>query len=91
MQVGQASIELRLNRTKFDAEIANLKQTKLEPINVRVKIDAADFERQIKGLEGFLPTLSIPVEADLTKLKSQLKKLDLDCITKFSLKISPQA
>ncbi|WP_414755551.1 tape measure protein [Anabaena sp. CCY 9910] len=69
---GSVTLELKLNRTKFDQDLGKLQQEKVAPIPVKLRLDTKDFERQIKGLTGFLPELVIPVKLDTNQLKSQL-------------------
>lgn len=61
---GSISLELKLSRTKFDQDLAKLQQEKFA-IPVKLKLDTKDFERQIKGLTGFLPTILVPVKLDI--------------------------
>ncbi|MBD2489010.1 tape measure protein [Aulosira sp. FACHB-615] len=61
---GSISLELKLSRTKFDQDLAKLQQEKFA-IPVKLKLDTKDFERQVKGLTGFLPTILVPVKLDV--------------------------
>lgn len=61
--VGSVSIQLKLDRASFDADLQKLSQTSAP--SLRVKLDVKDFERQVKGLNGFIPTVIVPVKLDI--------------------------
>src|SRR5689334_4728373 len=73
--LGSASIELKLDRRKFDGDLQKLSMQDTLGIAVRLKLDTKDFERQIKGLSGFLPTVSIPVVLDTRSLNAQIANI----------------
>jgi hypothetical protein len=77
MNLGSVSIELKLERGKFDQEINSLSKIKIRPIDVRLNLDTKDFERQVKGLTGFIPSISIPVELDTRKIQPQAAYLPI--------------
>ncbi|MFN6572380.1 tape measure protein [Dendronalium sp. ChiSLP03b] len=71
--LGSASIELILDRSQFDSDLKKLSAQDAGAIALR--LDTKDFERQIKGLQGFIPAISIPVVLDTSKLKTQLASI----------------
>ncbi|MBD2771167.1 tape measure protein [Iningainema tapete] len=78
--VGSVSIELKLDRSGFDKEFRALSSEKFEPIPIKLELDTKDFEKQIKGLQGFLEPLVVPIEFDTKGLAKQFKQLKFDCI-----------
>ena len=47
--LGAASIELSLDRSRFDRDLAQLSQENAPSFTPKLKLDAKDFERQIIG------------------------------------------
>lgn len=95
--VGSASIQLKLDRKQFDADLQKLSQQSAP--SLRIRLDTQDFERQVKGLAGFIAPVSIPVVLDTTKLNAQIAaiknveikaKLVVDDSAIKQLKIAPQ-
>lgn len=62
---GSVSLQLVLERNKFDQDLTKLQQEKVGAIAVKLKLDTKDFERQIKGLAGFIPPVDVPVHLDI--------------------------
>jgi hypothetical protein len=77
---GSVSISLVLDRTTFDNDLKKLQGIDIPAMPVPLRIDQKDFARQIKGLEGFVEPISIPVSADLSDFKKAVGNLKLDPI-----------
>lgn len=73
MEVGSVSIELGLERSKFDRGINQVSNTKLAPIDAGLKLDSKAFNRQLSGLK---PIASVGLKADTRGLQNQLKSFD---------------
>lgn len=77
---GSVSISLVLDRSSFDNDLKKLQGIDIPAMPVPLKIDQRDFARQIKGLEGFIEPISVPVSADLSDFKKAVANLRLDPI-----------
>ncbi|MEH2201180.1 tape measure protein [Nostoc sp.] len=73
--LGSASIQLKLDRSRFDSDLQKLSQKDAGSIAIRAKLDTKDFEQQLKGLRSQLKPIYIPVELDTLKFNEQIKKL----------------
>ena len=67
--LGAASIELSLDRSRFDRDLAQLANENAPSLTPRLKLDVKDFNNQIAGLQGFIPTLSVPVSLDTSSIR----------------------
>ncbi|MEH1808470.1 tape measure protein [Nostoc sp.] len=73
--LGSASIQLTLDRSRFDSDLKKLQATDAGQIAYRIKLDIKDFERQIKGLSKLVSPVFIPLEIDTKTFDQQIKKL----------------
>ena len=80
VSAGSVSIDLTLNRSQFDNDLRKLSQETVPDLTLQAKLDTRDFDRQIKGLAGFLPSLTIPVELDLAQFKQQVSQLGKESV-----------
>lgn len=82
--VGSVSIQLKLDRTSFDSDLKKLSQTNAP--SLRVNLDVKDFERQIKGLNGFIPTVIVPVKLDIDsqRVKRQFEDIGKNAAAGFA-------
>jgi tape measure domain-containing protein len=71
---GSISIELRLDRSRFDSELQKLSRLDVGDCALRAKLDTAYLNRQIKELRE-LPPILIGVGIDATAFNQQIKKL----------------
>ena len=71
---GSVSIELRLDRSRFDSELQKLSRLDVGEVALRAKLDTAHLNRQIKELRE-LPPILIGVGIDATAFNQQIKKL----------------
>lgn len=65
-----ASIKLNADTAGFKRQIEALGEA-----TVKVKLNIKDFERQIKGLHGFLPAVLLPIELDASKVRSSFAEI----------------
>ena len=79
--VASVSIDLTLNRSQFDNDLQKIEQENLGAIALSTRLDPTNFKRQIEGLTGFLPTVSIPVELDATRFQQQLSQLGKESVS----------
>ncbi|MBD1879069.1 tape measure protein [Coleofasciculus sp. FACHB-T130] len=88
--IGSLSVDLELDRSKFDSDLTNLERTKVEPIPVELKIDSASLKKQVQslnlssvlnlsgsfGAEDALKDLNKKMQGQIdSALKSSLKNL----------------
>jgi tape measure domain-containing protein len=81
MEVGQVSIELNLERSKFDREVSSVERTTIDPITAPLQLDKKDFDRQAKGIGDLIKPLIVPLDADTRNLQRQLSGLKLDALS----------
>jgi len=72
---GIASIELILDRSKFDADIRSLQSQKMKPIALSVEFSAASFNDQLKALK--VKPISVGLTLDASDLNQQLRAVSL--------------
>ncbi|BDA74348.1 hypothetical protein CAL7716_085140 [Calothrix sp. PCC 7716] len=81
MEVGQVSIELNLERSKFDRQVSSVERTTVDPITAPLKLETKDFDRQARGLGDLIKPLIVPLDADTKNLQRQLSGLKLDTLS----------
>ena len=72
---GIASIELLLDRSKFDADIRSLQSDKMKPLAVGLTFDPSGLNQQLKAIA--LKPLRVAIEIDGNQLNSQIQSLNL--------------
>jgi|GEM_PF-5713709 len=72
---GIASIELALDRSKFDTDIRSLQSEKMKPIAISVEFNAALFNNELKALK--VKPISVGLTLGISELNQQLKAINL--------------
>ena len=74
---GSVSISLELDRSGFDKDIRSLENLKLEPLNLDIKLNASNLQRQIRDLTKDLDCipLDLCVHINERRLKAEVEKV----------------
>lgn len=82
--VGSIELELKLNRSGFDRDLAELQSLKLEPLKLEIQLDGKNLRSQVKSIKSAdIGCISIELCPDIKGFERKLKALPkslVDCI-----------
>lgn len=87
--VGSVELELKLNRSGFDRELAELQSLKLEPLKLGIELDGKNLRSQIRDLTKDLDCIPVDICAhiNVNALKADIAKATADLQADFQVNV----